>query len=181
MENEVWKACIGFSEKYEVSNFGRIRSYSVKNGAAKRTSTPLIIKGWKNTHGYQKVNINRKSVSVHRLVAFAFIPNPENKRTVNHKNGIKTDNRIENLEWATMAENLIHASETGLRDIMKTLVRGNHPSAKKLVQMDMTGNVLFVWDCLKDAAISMGFNPGCLYNILCEGRSDYKNFKWKYA
>ena len=68
-------------------------------------------------HGlYENVLINNKNISVHRLVALAFIPNPDNKPQVNHINGIRNDNRVENLEWCTNKENQIHASENGLKN-----------------------------------------------------------------
>ena len=62
-----------------------------------------------NHHGYERVTINNKQIAVHRLVALQHIPNPENKPEVNHINGVKNDNRVENLEWVTKSENRKHA------------------------------------------------------------------------
>lgn len=69
----------------------------------------ILLKPWVNHYGYKTLTLHGVKVLVHRLVAQTFIPNPENKRCVNHKNGIKTDNRVENLEWCTYAENNLHA------------------------------------------------------------------------
>ena len=99
----------GFEGRYAATEDGRIWSY--KRG---------FLKGSISTRGYVRVNIpgpdgKKRSYLVHRLVAMAYFPNPENKATVNHINGVKTDNRTVNLEWATQAENVHHAFETGLR------------------------------------------------------------------
>lgn len=107
-EQEIWKPVEGYS-LYEVSNLGRVR-----NARTGKVLTPAICK----TTGYAKVNLWNygydKTHSVHRLVAEAFIPNPENKRLVNHIDCNKTNNRVSNLEWATDSENMKHAFANGL-------------------------------------------------------------------
>jgi len=120
---EIWRTVIQYPN-YEVSNLGRVRakSYnyqatSIKGKKFSRFRKSKILNGCINHWGYVCVQIrglDRKQVKVHRLVAITFIPNPENKRVVNHINGVKTDNCIDNLEWCTDSENQVHAVNIGL-------------------------------------------------------------------
>lgn len=123
---EIWKPVKNFENLYEISNIGRLKSLprprrykDINTGLYKTYMTKeYIIKGRINDNGYKRTILSKNGtrfyMDIHRLVAEVFIPNPENKPCVNHKNGRKLDNRVNNLEWTTYKENNNHAQNTGL-------------------------------------------------------------------
>jgi len=106
-----WEPVAGFCNKYLISKNGAV--VSIQPGKRNKFLSKRIDRG-----GYQTVRLNKDGITsthfIHRLIAASYIPNPENKSFINHINGIKTDNRIANLEWCTHAENMQHAYDSGI-------------------------------------------------------------------
>ena len=118
MQNEIWKDIKDYEDLYQISNFGRIRS----KDKMIRSKGSYLLKGkilspYITYKGYLRIKLIKKGMkknhSIHRLVAEAFIPNPENKPQVNHKDTNRKNNVVSNLEWATNSENQIHAYKYG--------------------------------------------------------------------
>jgi len=119
---EIWEDIEEYEGLYQVSDHRRVKSLErviTRSNGSKQTIPERILKPCKDKDGYHRVilckNLKKKNYAVCRLVAKAFIPNPENKPQVNHINGIKDDDRAENLEWCTVSENIKQAFETGVK------------------------------------------------------------------
>jgi len=115
---EIWKEAIGFNGEYLVSNLGNVMSYKPTNWVSKEKKYKML-KPNLSKQGYLRLmtsmNSENKYYFVHRLVLEAFIPKPSENSIVNHLNSIKTDNRLENLEWCTQSENIKHAYKNGFK------------------------------------------------------------------
>jgi hypothetical protein len=141
---EIWKDIKGYENKYQVSNIGRVKSLSriveIRNNIL-GNKKEIFLKPTKNRKGYLNVKLckkidgtnTEKSVIIHRLVANEFLENPFNKPQVNHKNGIKDDNFVDNLEWNTGSENVIHALKTNLKIPQKGSEHGMSKLTEKQV------------------------------------------------
>lgn len=140
MENEIWRelTCYNLGGKYAVSNLGRVKTLKCRNRWGWYfPKKERILFQLENTDGYMQISLYTidnalKSFKVHRLVAAAFIPNPENKPQINHLNSIRSDNRVDNLEWCTASENQKHSHLFGFaRDN-----NGENSISAKLTEQD---------------------------------------------
>lgn len=106
---EIWKPVVGYLGFYEISNLGRVKSLKDNLGRDRE----LILKPQKRKDGYFTIELKRSTKFLHRIVAEAFIPNPENKPQVNHKDSNRENNQTGNLEWVTASENTLHGYKYG--------------------------------------------------------------------
>lgn len=183
--SEIWRKIDGFS-RYEVSNHGRVKSLArdVSNHTGIIHRKERILKLGKNHKGYSVVYMRDdtgrdRTMFVHRLVAIAFIPNPENKPQVNHKNGIKSNNFAYNLEWATNQENQIHAVKMGLNDHSK--YDSGVPKVPVLQIDPNTGEVIAEYESVAAANRAIGHKCKSNISCCCRGtRETAGGYRWAY-
>lgn len=171
---EIWKDAKGYEDLLMVSNLGRVyrkdREWITGKGLKRKFEgkiiEPTIMKG------YCYVSINKSQKILHRIIANTFIENPNNLLQVNHKNGIKNDNRISNLEWVSAGDNQKHAYKHKLKVPTRKL-------AKMIFQYDLMGNFVKKWDCITDAH-KQGYQRSAIIKCAKGIQSTSYGYKWTY-
>ena len=192
---EIWKDIEGYEGLYQVSNFGKVRSLDRYN------SRGCWIKGCiiepTNCKGYLQIvlflNGKKSYYYIHRIVAEAFLPNPDNKPEIDHINTDKTDNTVclnedgsvnyekTNLRWVSHKENM---NNPLTRKKQSTRFKGkighNTPASKMIAQLDKNGKLLKVWLCAMDAVRKEGYTQEHISSC-CKGTlKTHKGYKWQY-
>lgn len=173
MEKEVWKPVVGYETSDEISNMGRMRIINYRNTGKYKLRKLTINKG------YFTVNLTKNSITklyqVHRLVAEAFIPNPQNLPCVNHKDECKTNNIYTNLEWCDIKYNNLY----GTRNERIGQKNKNGKLSKTVLQYDLNGNFIKEWPSARECGRN-GFNQSSV-SACCRGElKTHKGFVWKY-
>lgn len=184
VKKEIWQPVPNYEGLYEASNFGRVKSLGktyVQHSKYKcitRTSLPKILSLHYDKNGYLRCTLIKNGkgtmIPVHRIIGFTFLGVPEKNMQINHKNGIKDDNRVENLEWVTAKENTIHAHSTGLCGI--------NGVSKQVACIDDNGQILKVFESARQASLWCGLK-GYNSNVAKVCRRGYgccSGYGWKY-
>ena len=155
MKEEIWKDIKGYEGKYQISNMGRVKSLNYRN-----TGKEKIMKPYDNGHGYLKIKLCKdgkvKKYRINRLVALAFLENPNSLPEVNHKNEDKTDNRVENLEWCSRSYNVNYGTRT-------------EKTCKPVFSVDKESGLIMWWQSVIEASRQTNINQGSIAKC-CQGK-----------
>lgn len=186
MMEEIWKAIEGYEGKYQVSNLGRVRSVErIGTRPNPRTGKDMaypmksrVITPKNHPQGYKTVLLSkggsREQFLLHRLVAQAFIPNPQNLPCVNHKDEDKTNNRADNLEWCSQQYNVNYG--TGVERMTKSV----HKRLRKIGQYDMDGNLIATFTTSGEASRQTGISRSAISLALTGRHESSGDYRWRY-
>lgn len=153
---EIWKDIDGLEGEYAISSKGNF----------KNLNTGRLLVGGYDGGGYKQVVIKGKAYRIHRLVALAFIPNPQNLPQVNHRDENKENNNVENLEWCTASYNTNYSS---------------HKRSCKVKQIDKDGNLIRIWNSFHEIEKELGYHRSAIREV-SKGKLRYAyGFRWEYV
>lgn len=194
---EEWRDIKRYQGLYQISNLGRVKRLKRKSSNG-RVLEERILKNQVERKGYIGISLQVDGVKhrekIHRLIAEEFIPNPKNKAEVNHINGIKNDNRIENLEWVTPGENQKHAYKLGLRVVTELQRKASRETIKKAMpfaycktrkrinQYTKNEEYIRTWESIAEAIKELGLRKGTSkITECCKGKiKTAYGYIWKY-
>lgn len=177
-----WEPIISYEGLYEINGIGECKSlgksWKIKEGHVVNAKTRILKGGRNNKYVVYTLYKNRIGVRffAHRLVASAFIPNPDNKKFVNHKNGNRSDNRIDNLEWCTSSENELHSYRV-LGKTHSTTWKENFPKKMRKV---MCINTNKIFNSITEAAEIMHLHRRCVNRVAAGERKHTQGYNFKF-
>ena len=184
LKDEVWKNVKGFESSYQVSNKGRVKSLERQVPGklnSVRTIHERLLSDRDNGRGYRVLELydgeKRHFKKVHVLVAEAFIPNPLNKPEVNHIDGDKTNNNLENLEWATTKENCTHRQANNLGNT--EAARQAHMKSVEMYDLN-TGDTIRTFESAAEAGLFMKCRKDSIGRVCRGERKSFKGYGWRF-
>ena len=185
---EEWRDIKGYEGFYQVSNMGNVRSVThtvvYTDGRVGHYEGKLITPN-NDKNGYKAVNLSKNGVvnhiDIHRLVAETFLPKDGERNVVNHKDGNKHNNTVENLEWVTYSENSKHAVRTGLLNMEPFIIAGSTARKKKIAQINASGKTIKVFDSAVEAARQLGLSTGNISSCAHGIRKTSGGYRWQFV
>lgn len=174
---EIWKDVVWYEWLYQVSDLGKVKSLNYN-----KTKREKILNGSTTRDWYLRVcltkNLIEKTHAIHRLVLSSFILNINNKPQINHKNGIKSDNRVENLEWCTAGENIRYSySNLNRKSVNRGKIWINNHCSKRIKQFNKDGNFIKLWYWTGEIKRCLRFDRSAI-TACCNNKKHRKSAYW---